>query len=183
VIRTGALLLLTAVALAAALPVAGQDAPVTVVDPRSNLEWTPWISDVPIVDLSGTWVYDAARSDPMLKDWQGEDGDGDVIYEIFHQPDRIVLRFLPAAGDSTVESFSWTGRVEADRRDGMSIRQRAHWTAGGRVFEIEGRWWLIAGEPEPRHFAYRYQLEGNDTLIFTQEDDHGATVWRFRRRR
>ena len=32
--------------------------------------WPPdWFTDLPAVDMTGTWVFDAAASDPMLDAW------------------------------------------------------------------------------------------------------------------
>ena len=57
-----ALMLLALLLPAAALQ--AQDLPVTVVDPENvDLDWLPWISDVPIVELSGDWIFEL--TDPL----------------------------------------------------------------------------------------------------------------------
>lgn len=163
------------------LPAAGlasQELPVMVVDPENvELDWLPWISDVPIVDLSGTWAFDAERSDAMIGEWRGRV----VRYEVYQQLDRIILRFRPG-GDEILQNLTWTGAIISRREGETRIRERTRWSQGGRVFEIEGRYWRIdEPEPDPQRYVYRYQLDGRNTLVVTQEDDYGVTVWRFRR--
>ena len=170
-----------AVLLALLLPAAvlqAQDLPVTVVDPENvDLDWLPWISDVPIVDLSGNWAFEPDRSDPMIGEWR----ERSVTYEVYQHLDRIILRFRPGS-DEILQNLTWTGGIVSRREGDTQIRERTRWTRGGRVFEVEGRWWrLDEPEPDPQHYAYRYELDGRDILVVTQEDEFGVTVWRFRR--
>ncbi len=37
---------------------------------QPSLEWTPWISDLPVVDMTGEWVFDEESSDPMVEAWR-----------------------------------------------------------------------------------------------------------------
>jgi hypothetical protein len=173
------ILLASLAVLALAVPRAAhaQEGPVTLVEPdEADLDWMPWISDVPTVDLSGTWVYEKRGSDPLPDAWRG----APVVYEIFQQLDRIVLR-LRTGGETVVQNLTWTGAIVPRNQQGMEIRERTRWADNGRTLEIDGRWWLPGETPEPQPFLYRYRLDGRDTLIVTQDDDYGSTTWRFRR--
>ncbi len=167
---------LTLSALATASAVAQEQA-----DPpeRPPLEWTPWISDVPVVDMTGEWLFDAASSDPMVEVWR----DREVSYRIDQQIDRIVFEFRPENGEQNVQTYRWAGSVSEFERGAAEVRERAHWTGNGRVLEVEGRWWSFDDQSTVRRYTFRYEFASGEVLVFTQGDEHGTTVWRFRRRR
>jgi hypothetical protein len=121
-------------------------------------------------------VLDRSRSDPVPEAWR----DRPVVYEIFQQLDRIVLRFRTGA-ETVTQNLTWTGVITDRNQEGTEIRERSRWTDSGRTFEIEGRWWLPGDKPTPQFFLYRYELDGRDTLVVTQEDPFGSTTWRFDR--
>ena len=152
-----------------------QDNPAPVVD----LDWTPWLSEFPQVDLTGTWVFDAATSDVMVEAWR----DREVLYVVDQQMDRIVFDFSPEDGQRNVQGYRWNGSVSEFERGTAEVRERARWTGGGRIFEVEGRWWPTENTAEVTKYTFLYRLEGLDRLALTQRDEHGETVWRFHRRR
>lgn len=169
--------LLMALLLTAGPAATAQEGPVTIVEPDEvDLDWLPWISDVPTVDLSGTWEFVAQGSDPMLQAWSSRP----VVYEVYQQLDRIVLRFR-TGGEIVLRNLTWTGAIVPRNEDGVAFRERTRWTDGGRTLEIEGRWWLPGEAPEPERYLYRFRLDGRDTLVVVQQDAYGATTWRFRR--
>lgn len=167
--------LIVSMAVPGAAAPGAQEGPVTLVEPSEiDLDWMPWISDVPIVDLSGTWVFVARGSDPMIEAWR----DQTVVYEVYQQLDRIVVRFR-TGGEIVARNLTWTGAIVPRNEDGVEFRERTRWTDGGRTLEIEGRWWLPGEAPEPERYLYRFRLDGRDTLVVIQQDDHGTTTWRF----
>ena len=143
------------------------------------LEWTPWISDVPVVDMTGEWVFDAGSSDPMVEIWR----EREVLYRIDQQIDRIVFEFTPENGQQNVQTYRWGSAISEFERGGAEVRERARWTDRGRVLEIEGRWWSFDDRSTVRRYTFRYEVTSGDALAFTQGDEHGTTVWRFVRRR
>lgn len=145
--------------------------------PGSDLEWSSWISDVPATDLTGLWHFVESSSDPMLEVWQGRE----ILYEISQQMDRVVLSFRPENGEPRVQEYRWNGSVNSFDRAGAEVRERAHWTAGGRTLEVEGRWWPTDDRSTVFKYTFRYELESPRRLLFRQIDEHGETAWRFER--
>ncbi len=143
------------------------------------LEWTNWISDVPVVDMTGEWVFDTASSDPMVEVWR----EREVVYQIDQQLDRIVFEFRPENGQQNVQTYRWGGSISEFQRGDAEVRERARWTEGGRVLEVEGRWWTFDDLSTVRQYTFRYETTSFDMLVLTQGDEHGTTMWRFRRRR
>lgn len=137
-----------------------------------------WISDVPTVDLSGTWVFDPDSSDPMLEGWEGRR----VVYEITQALGRIVLEFRVEEGSTNRQSYRWDGTVKRFERGGRQVEERARWTDAGRVLEIHGKHWDSTAPEEATEYSFRYELSG-DVLSFHQIGAAGRTVWRFVRRR
>ena len=146
---------------------------------RPPLEWTPWISDVPAVDMTGEWLFDAASSDPMVEIWRQRE----VVYGIDQQVDRIVFEFRPENGQQNVQTYRWRGAISEFERGGAEVRERARWADLGRVLEVEGRWWAFDDQSTVRRYTLRYEVTSGDDLVFTQGNEHGTTVWRFTRRR
>lgn len=137
---------------------------------------TPWISEVPSVDLTGTWRFLPDRSDPMLETWRGEE----VLYRIRQESGRIVLEFVPGGGRTNEQTYRWDGSTAEFERGETQVRERARWSQSGRTLEIVGRWWLNTEPTEIHEYTYRYRLE-RSLLVFEQRDDSGTTTWRFRR--
>ena len=136
-----------------------------------------WFSDLPAVDMTGTWVFDPAGSDPMLADWQGRE----VIYEINHQAAFIILEFRVQGAQSNTQRYNWDGTIQRFERGGRVVEEAARWTDAGRTLQIAGRHWDPT-EPEDRvEYGFRYRMRG-DVLDFVQDNDTGNTVWRFQRR-
>lgn len=137
-----------------------------------------WVSDVPAVDLTGTWRFDPTASDPMLEAWRGRT----VRYRIAQHPGRIDLEFVVEGGLSTRQTYRWDGSARRFQRGEAEVEERARWTDGGRTLEVVGRWWLPAEPEETHRYRFLYRAAA-DTLTFTQEDDSGTTVWVFVRER
>lgn len=146
-------------------------------EPGPALEWSPGVSDVPVVDLGGAYVFDPEESDPMVEAWR----DRTVRYRVTQTPQRIVLEFRPEDADPNVRTYRWDGGVTEFNRGTAEVRERARWVEGGRVLEIEGRWWLPDDHEDLRSYTLRYRLDGPRSLVFTQIDAHGRTEWRFER--
>lgn len=144
-----------------------------------ELDWPGRVSDLPMVDLSGTWVFDPEVSDPMVEAWRGRR----VEYRIDQQSDFIRLEFRPEDGQGNVQTYRWDGRVIAFERGTTEVRELAAWVEGGRTLEILGRWWSPEDITEIHSYSFRYRLEGFDVIAFEQSDPHGTTTWRFRRQR
>jgi hypothetical protein len=147
-------------------------------EPAPAIEWSDAVLEVPLADLSGSWLFVPGDSDPMVEDWR----DREILYVITQVPDRIVLDFRPAGGSVSARGYRWDGSVVSLERDRTQIRERARWTDGGRVLEIEGRRWADDDPSEITSYLLRYRLDGPDRLIFVQADAYGETIWRFRRR-
>ena len=155
-----------------------QDGVVRELEPAAdNLGWSAWVSDVPAVDLTGLWHFLESASDPMIEVWQGRA----VAYEISQQTDRLVMSFRPENGEPSVQQYRWNGSVNAFARGGAEVRERAHWVSGGRVLEIEGRWWPADDRTTVTEYTFRYSLESARRLLFRQIDQYGETAWRFDR--
>lgn len=137
-----------------------------------------WISDVPSVDFTGTWVFDPDSSDPMLETWAGRE----VVYEITQGPGNIVLEFRVEGGSANRQLYRWDGTVNRFERGGRQVEERARWTDAGRVLEVRGEHWDTTAPDDVTGYRFRYELSG-DVLTFRQTDASGTTVWRFVRRR
>jgi hypothetical protein len=135
-----------------------------------------WFSDLPAVDMSGTWVFDPDSSDPMLSTWQGRE----VTYEIIQQAAFIILDFKVTGSESNRQRYSWDGTIQRFDRGGRLAEEAARWTDAGRTLEIVGRHWDPETPGERAEYRFTYQLR-NDQLVFVQESDSGRTVWRFDR--
>ena len=148
-------------------------------DRQAELAWPhPWLSEIPVVDLSGTWRFDPAISDPMVEVWR----DREVLYRIEQHSGQMLMVFEPADGLVNRRLYRWGSETKSFNRDEVEVRERTRWIAAGRTFEVIGRWWPIN---DPRLLgSYRLLYEiASGMLVVTQEDDHGETVWRFRRHR
>ncbi len=165
-------------ACAAGLLLASAVASAQQGNPDPPLEWASWISEVPLVDLSGDWAFDPDTSDPMVEEWR----DRVIHYTITQSNDHIELKFEPQDGPPTLQSHRWDGLVTRSRQGQMEIRERAGWRDGGRTFFVDGRRWNYA-DTLASAYELVYQLGGGGTLVFTQRDEFGQTVWRFRRAR
>lgn len=140
-----------------------------------DLAWRPIVSDVPLVDLSGRWIFVALESDPMVEAWE----DVPVRYTIQHLSDRILLDFRPEGGRSNVQAYRWDGQVAAFERGAEEVRERAVWTEGGRVLEIDGRRWRPGESDGVVSYRFVYRLDGPDRLLFEQHAASGSTRWIF----
>jgi len=143
-----------------------------------EMGWTPVVSELPLVDLSGSWRFLPRDSDPMVQQWR----DAAVLYEIQQLADRILLDLHPDEdARSTARAYRWDGAVEEFENGSAEVRERAFWADGGRMLVIEGRWWDPAAPRELDAYTFRYSLDGPDRLVFVQENDSGETVWIFER--
>lgn len=172
----GALTVLLAATAAAATPV--PEFPVGAQEQPPDLAWAPGVSEVPLVDLSGTWVFLPDASDPMVEAWR----DREIVYVITQATDRIVLDFRPEDGQRNLQGYRWDGSVSSFERGDAEVRERARWTDGGRTLMVEGRWWSPDDTGSITAYTFLYRLEGTNRLEFRQQDDQGETVWRFARR-
>ncbi len=132
------------------------------------------MSDIPVVDLTGSWLFDPGASDPMVEAWR----EREVRYQISQQPDHIDFEFIVEGGYSIETSYRWDGTVTRFSRSGSEVEEIARWTDSGRVFEIRGRW---SPENEPDDitvYELRYALRVL-AITFTQTNDTGSTVWTF----
>lgn len=142
-----------------------------------ELDWSDGVSELPIVDLTGTWLFVPEDSDPMVEIWQGRQ----VEYVVTQTGDRIVLDFRPEDGRRNVQGYRWNGTVSSFRRGDAEVRERARWTDGGRSLVIEGRWWTPDDLETINAYTFVYRLDGPNELVFVQRDEHGETTWRFER--
>jgi len=155
-----------------------QDLLVRELEPATDdLEWSSWVSDVPAVDLTGLWSFVESASDPMIEVWQGRE----IVYEISQQTNRLVMSFRPENGEPNVQEYYWNGNVNSFQRGGAEVRERAHWIAGGRTLEVEGRWWPTDDRSTIFEYTFQYRLESSRRLLFRQIDQYGETTWRFER--
>ena len=169
-------LLLFALALSSALAPAGSSMDLQERADRTRRDiWSEgWVSDIPTVDLTGTWLFDDAASDPMIEAWR----DREVRYQISQQPDHIDFEFMVEGGYSTVQSYRWDGTVTRFNRTGSEVEEIARWTDAGRVFEVRGHWWPEDTPDEITVYELRYALR-IFRFTFTQTNDSGSTVWTF----
>lgn len=155
-----------------------QDNMVREFEPAGDgLEWSGSVSDVPSVDLTGLWQFVEATSDPMVEVWRGRE----IVYEVSQQTNRVVMSFRPKNGEPSVQEYRWDGTVNSFERANAEVRERAHWTDGGRTLEVEGRWWPTSDRSTIFRYTFRYSLESPRQLLFRQIDEYGETLWRFRR--
>ena len=132
------------------------------------------MSDIPVVDLTGSWLFDPDASDPMIEAWR----DREVRYQISQQPDHIDFEFLVEGGYSTKQSYRWDGTVTRFDRSGAQVEEIARWTDAGRVFEVRGRWWPEDTPDDIAVYELRYALHILE-ITFTQTNESGSTVWTF----
>ena len=160
-----------AVVAALLLPVSGN---ASGLGPQQEI-WPPdWFTDLPSVDLSGSWLFDAEQSDPMLGEW----AEREVRYVINHQAAFIALEFRAGSEQTNAQTYRWDGTIHQFERGTRQVQEAARWTRGGRRLEVLGRHWN-QGEPEAvEHYLFTYEARG-DVLTFVQESDTGQTVWRF----
>jgi hypothetical protein len=164
--------LLAGVGPAAAAP---QD-PVQDLQLGSEVWPKDFFSDLPALDLTGTWTFDAADSDPMLSDW----AEHEVIYEVTQHSAYIVLDFRVPGIESNTQRYRWDSQVEHFERGGRNVEEAARWTRAGSVLEVIGRHWNPATPNEREEYRFTYEVRG-DQLIFVQSSDSGSTTWRFSR--
>ena len=143
-----------------------------------NVWPSDWFSDLPAVDMTGTWLFDAAASDPMLESWKGRG----VKYVISHQAAFIVLEFQVPEVQSSTQRYSWNGVIQRFERGPRQVEEAARWTEAGRMLEIVGRDWDPTVSEERSEYRFTYVMDG-DQLTFVQESESGRTVWRFSRQR
>lgn len=137
-----------------------------------------WLSDIPVVDLSGSWRFDPGSSDAMVAEWAGRE----IHYQIQQNPTHIVLDFEVEGGYSSQQRYRWDGTVRRSTRDSTVIEEIARWTEAGRALEVAGRWWLQDTPDEITTYRLRYEMRF-DRLTFVQTNATGTTVWRFVRER
>lgn len=135
-----------------------------------------WFSDLPAVDLTGEWLFNAGTSDPMLATWEGQR----VVYEISQQGAFVILDFKVPGSQSNRQRYSWDGTIQRFERGGRLVEEAARWTEAGRVLEIAGRHWDPQSPEEREEYRFTYTLRG-DVLTFVQRNATGETVWRFDR--
>jgi len=155
-----------------------QDVLLREMEPQTDgLEWSAWVSDVPVVDLTGLWRFVESSSDPMVTVWEGRE----IRYEISQQTNRVVLSLRPENGEPMVQEYLWNGSVNSFEKGGTEVRERAHWRDGGRTLEVEGRRWPADDRSKLVKYTMSYRLEAPRRLVLRLTDEHGETVWRFER--
>jgi hypothetical protein len=137
-----------------------------------------WFSDLPAVDLSGTWVFDPAQSDPMLAEWS----EHEVRYEIRQESARIILDFRVGEAGINTQTYRWDGTIQRFERGDRQVQEAARWTDAGETLEVAGRHWSPLAPDERVHYRFAYSRRG-DVLTFVQENDAGRTRWAFVRGR
>ena len=143
--------------------------------PRQQEIWPPdWFTDLPSVDLSGSWLFDATQSDPMLGEW----ADLEVRYVIDHQSAFIALEFRADSERANAQTYRWDGTIEEFERGDRQVQEAARWTRAGRRLEVAGRHWSPDDPEAVEHYRFTYELRG-EVLTFVQESESGQTVWRF----
>ncbi len=133
-----------------------------------------WVSDIPVVDMTGSWLFDSDASDPMVEAWR----ERDVRYQISQQPDHIDFEFIVEGGYSIEQSYRWDGTVRRFNRNGSEVEEIARWTDAGRVFQIRGRRSPEDAPDDIMAYELRYEL-GIFKFTFTQTNETGSTVWTF----
>ena len=143
--------------------------------PQQQEIWPPdWFTDLPAVDLSGSWLFDAEHSDPMLSEW----AESEVRYVISQQSAFIVLEFRSGTEQANTQTYVWDGTIKEFQRGGRQVQEAARWTRAGRRLEVVGRHWS-QGEPGAvEHYRFTYEQRAG-VLTFVQESERGQTVWRF----
>lgn len=183
--RCAVCVLVAGAILAASAPPVAQE-PVVIVPsvPQEStgppgLDWPdPWISEVPLTDLSGSWKFDPRASDPMVEAWR----EGVVRYRIWQEASHVQMEFAPESGDPTHQVYRWGPTVSQFRRRDAEVRERSRWINGGRMLEVVGRWWTEGVRDDLHQYRLRYSISSG-ALVLEQVDPHGVTVWRFRRDR
>jgi len=141
--------------------------------------WPPdWFTDMPAVELTGTWLFDPDTSDPMIELWAASE----IRYEINQQGAFIVLEFRVADVESNTQSYRWGAKIERFERGGRQVEEAARWTDAGRMLEIVGRHWSLETPAQKSEYRFTYRAR-NNVLTFVQENETGTTVWRFVRQR
>ena len=124
----------------------------------------------------GRWEFDPRSSDPMVEAWR----EGDVRYRIWQEASHVQMEFAPEAGDPMHQVYRWGPAVSEFQRGDAEVRERSRWIEGGRVLEVEGRWWPAATPSDVHRYRLRYRV-ASGVLVLEQDDPFGTTVWRFRR--
>lgn len=172
----GAASILILVVLALGVTLAAAD---SSVDQQQRDVWSEgWVSDIPVVELTGTWLFDPKSSDPMVEAWR----EREVRYQISQQPDHIDFEFVVEGGYSILRSYRWDGTVTRFNRSGSEVEEIARWTDAGRVFEVRGRRWLEETPDDVTNYELRYEMR-IFKITFTQTNHSGSTVWTFTRER
>ena len=141
--------------------------------------WPPdWLTDMPAVELTGTWLFDPDTSDPMIDAWASSE----IRYEINQQGAFIVLDFRVKDSESNTQSYRWDATIQRFERGGRQVEEAARWTDAGRMLEIVGRHWSAETPEERIEYRFTYTAR-NNVLTFVQENESGTTVWRFARQR
>ncbi len=133
-----------------------------------------WFTDMPAVELTGTWLFDPDASDPMVAAW----AESEIRYEINQQAAFIVLDFQVKGIESNTQTYRWGATIERFERGGRQVEEAARWTGAGRVLEIIGRHWNPSSPDDKIDYRFTYRAQ-SDVLTFVQENESGATVWRF----
>jgi len=133
-----------------------------------------WVTDIPVVDLTGSWLFDPDASDPMIAAWR----DREVRYQITQQPNHIDFEFNVEGGFSTLQTYRWDGTVTRFSRSGAEVEEIARWTRAGRVLEVRGRWWPEDTPNDVTTYELSYELSVFK-ITFTQTNESGSTVWTF----
>ncbi len=137
-----------------------------------------WLTDMPAVELTGTWLFDPEISDPMVGAWATHE----IRYEINQQGAFIVLDFRVKDVESNTQSYSWDAKIQRFERGGRRVEEAARWTDGGRMLEVVGRHWSPETPEQKSEYRFAYTAR-NNVLTFVQENESGTTVWRFVRER
>ena len=141
--------------------------------------WPPdWFTDMPAVELTGTWLFDPDTSDPMIGAWASSE----IRYEINQQGAFIVMAFRVKDVESNTQRYRWDAKIERFQRGGRQVEEAARWTDAGRMLEVVGRIWNPETPEQKSEYRFTYTAR-NDVLTFVQENESGTTVWRFARER
>jgi len=132
-----------------------------------------WATDLPAVDLSGTWVLNAENSDSLPSDWEGKK----VEYLITQLSANIQLVFTVGV-EQNGQTYRWDNKIERFERGGRQIEEAARWGRGGRVLEVRGRHWNPQEPDVKEEYLFSYTVRGEE-LTFVQESRGGKTTWRF----
>ena len=114
----------------------------------------------------------------MIDAWAASE----IRYEISQQATFIVLDFRVKDVASNRQSYRWGATVEHFERGGLQVQEAARWTNAGRTLEVVGRHWDPQTPEQKTEYRFTY-AERAGVLTFVQENESGATVWRFVRER